>query len=115
MTFSSNLDLDARNAGNIGTGGDDDVLRLDLLHLDPSSAVTETLPAPSILPVPMNASILFFLNRKATPLTLASTVASLWASIGRKVELWSADTSTPSGIEAMTGLVEHFRGMQQCL
>ena len=50
-------------------------------HMDAlaQSVVTQylsTLPAPSTLPVPLIQSILFFLNRKATPLTLEATVAS---------------------------------------
>ena len=47
----------------------------------PSSPVTDTLPAATTLPVPRKLSILFFLNRKATPLTLDATVASLCAII----------------------------------
>ena len=46
------VDLDARNAGDVGTGGDDDVLRLDHPAPSPSSPVTATLPAPSTVPVP---------------------------------------------------------------
>ena len=47
----------------------------------PLSLVTETLPAPSTLPVPWMPSILFFLKRKATPSTFDFTVASLCAII----------------------------------
>ena len=42
----------------------------------PSSAVTRTRPGRTMVPRPWNVSILFFLNRKATPLTLAATVSS---------------------------------------
>ncbi len=61
----------------------------------PSSPVTATLPAPTTLPVPRKESILFFLNRKATPLTLEATVVSLCASIFVRLSL-GALTSTPS-------------------
>ena len=47
----------------------------------PFSGVTVTLPGAAIEPVPMNVSILFFLKRYATPLTLACTTESLWACI----------------------------------
>ncbi len=61
----------------------------------PSSAVTDTLPAATTLPVPRKESILFFLNRKATPLTLADTVASLCAIIFFRLS-FGAGISTPS-------------------
>ena len=47
------------------------------LWVDPSSAVTSTSPGALIVPSPIKASILFFLKRKPTPLTLAATVSSL--------------------------------------
>ena len=50
----------------------------------PSAAFTSTLPVPRMRPVPANASILFFLNRNATPLMLPSTAWSLnFSSVGR--------------------------------
>ena len=61
----------------------------------PSSPVTETLPAAMTLPVPRKESILFFLNRKATPLTLEATVASLCASIFSRLS-FGFPVSTPS-------------------
>ena len=61
----------------------------------PSPAVTATLPAPSTLPVPVITSTLFFFIRKATPSTLAFTVASLWASIASRFS-FGLPTSTPS-------------------
>ena len=61
----------------------------------PLSLVTETLPWPSTLPVPWKPSILFFLNRKATPSTFDFTVASLWAIIFPRLS-FGAPTSTPS-------------------
>ena len=60
----------------------------------PSSPVTETLPPESTLPAPFSQSILFFLNRKATPLTFDATVASLCAIIFLRLSL--GVTSTPS-------------------
>jgi hypothetical protein len=39
----------------------------------PPSPFTSTLLGPTIRPLPKNVSILFFLNRKSTPLTLPST------------------------------------------
>ena len=45
--------------------------------LVPSAAFTSTLPGPAMRPTPAKVSILFFLNRKATPLTLPSTPSSL--------------------------------------
>ena len=61
----------------------------------PSSPVTDTLPAATTLPVPRKLSILFFLNRKATPLTLDATVASLCAIIFFRLS-FGVPTSTPS-------------------
>ena len=43
----------------------------------PSGAFTSTLPGAAMRPVPRTASILFFLSRKSTPLTLPSTPSSL--------------------------------------
>src|SRR6202035_4072726 len=43
----------------------------------PSAPLTSTMPVPAICPKPWKLSILFFLNRYATPLTLPSTPSSL--------------------------------------
>ena len=61
----------------------------------PSSPVTETLPAETMRPVPVKPSILFFLNRKATPSTFDFTVASLCAIIFSRLS-FGAGISTPS-------------------
>ena len=53
----------------------------------PSSAFTSTLPAATMRAVPWKASILFFLNRKSTPLTLPSTPWSLNAIIALRSSL----------------------------
>ena len=80
----------------------------------PSSPLTTTLPGERMLPSPKTASILFFLNRKATPLTLAATVSSLcfisaaWSSFG-------APTTTPSGAKPVRRLLEHLGGVEQRL
>ena len=62
---------------------------------EPSSAVTSTLPAATIEPVPKKASTLFFLSRKATPCTLAPTVSSLCFIIAARSSL-GLPTTTPS-------------------
>ena len=62
----------------------------------PSSPLTTTLPGAAIRPSPLTQSILFFLNRKATPLTLAATVSSLcFIIVGRSS--FGGATTTPSG------------------
>ena len=81
---------------------------------EPSSAVTSTLPAAGIEPVPKKASTLFFLSRKATPCTLAPTVSSLCFIMAAKVELRLADDDAERA-EAMGDFLEHFRGVQQRL
>ena len=43
----------------------------------PSAPLTSTWPGATMRPAPWNASILFFLNKKATPLTLLSTFCAL--------------------------------------
>ena len=65
-------------------------------------------------PSPMKGSTLFFLNRKATPLTLAATVSSL-CFIMRGRSSSAVPTTTPSGTEAMGRLLEHLRGVEQRL
>ena len=76
-------------------------------------AGTRTLPGPAIVPVPRKLSILFFLNRKRRRL-LASTVASLWASIALRSSLGAADLDAEAR-ESVPGLLEHLRGVQQRL
>ena len=61
----------------------------------PSSDVTSTLPGAVMQPVPINASTLFFLNRNATPLTLAATVSALCFIIAAKSS-FGAPVTTPS-------------------
>ncbi|MNT63761.1 hypothetical protein D3C72_2016030 [compost metagenome] len=53
------------------------------------------MPAETTLPVPWKASILFFLNRKETPSTLAFTTPSLWPIIFSRFSFGAA-TSIPS-------------------
>ena len=43
----------------------------------PSAVFTSTWPGAAMRPAPWNVSILFFLNRNATPLTLLSTFCAL--------------------------------------
>ena len=62
--------------------------------VEPSAALTSTLPAVGIEPVPMKVSTLFFLNRNPTPLTLAPTVSSLCFIIAARFSL-GVPTSTP--------------------
>ena len=63
--------------------------------LEPSAALTSTLPGAGIEPAPMKVSTLFFLNRNDTPLTLAPTVSSLCFIIAARFSL-GLPTSTPS-------------------
>ena len=62
----------------------------------PSALLTTTLPGAAMRPSPLIQSILFFLNRKATPLTLAATVSSLCFIITGRSSFGGA-TTTPSG------------------
>ena len=62
----------------------------------PSSPLTMTLPGAAMRPSPVTQSILFFLNRNATPLTLAATVSSLCFIIAARSS-FGAPTTTPSG------------------
>jgi len=70
------VDCDAGKLDDIGACRDDDIFRFEplgrtilRLYLDAPGAL--------IVPCPIKASILFFLKRKPTPLTLAATVSSL--------------------------------------
>ena len=60
----------------------------------PSSAVTDTLPAARILPVPWKTVILFFLNRKSMPAVLPSMTFCLCAIILARFSL-GVPTSMP--------------------
>ena len=80
----------------------------------PSSPVTATLPAATILPVPRKTSILFFLNRKATPLTFGVDRRVLVRQHLLQVELRLADLDAER-VEGVAGLVEHLGGVQQRL
>ncbi len=62
----------------------------------PSAPLTTTLPGAAMRPSPTTQSILFFLNRNATPATLAATVSSLCFIIAARSSL-GASTTTPSG------------------
>ena len=80
----------------------------------PSAPFTSTLPGAAMRPAPCNASILFFLSRKSTPLTLPSTPSSLNFIMRGEIELRRADADAHLG-EGMAGLLEHFGGVQQRL
>ena len=80
----------------------------------PSAAFTSTLPGAAMRPTPSNGSILFFLNRKATPLTLPSTPSSLNSIIVGEIELRLADPDAHPG-EAVPGLLEQLGRVQQRL
>ena len=81
----------------------------------PSAPLTTTLPgAGDARPRPCSQSILFFLNRKATPLTLAATVSSLCFIMRGRSSLGCA-TTTPSARQPVRRLVEHLGGVQQRL
>ena len=107
------VDLDPRQRRDIRAGGDDDGLGFEHL-LAPSAAVTSTRPGAAIRPVPVKAVILFFLNRKPTPLTLPATVSSLCFIIAARSS-FGGPTTMPSGAKRVPGLLEHFGGMQQRL
>ena len=80
----------------------------------PSAAVTSTLPGAAMRPAPRSASILFFLNRNSTPLTLPSTPSSLNFSIAARSS-FGVPTLDAHLREAVAGLLEHLGGMQQRL
>ncbi len=79
----------------------------------PSSLFTSTLPAPAMRPVPRCESILFFLSRNSTPLTLPSIASSLnFSSAARS----SLGVLTPMPILAnLCPASRKMRGMQQRL
>ena len=67
-----------------------------------------------IRPAPKKRSILFFFNRKATPLTLARDGVVLVLH-HRERSSCGLPTTTPKRGEVMRGLSEFFRGMEQRL
>ena len=75
------VDLDAAERRRVRAGGDDDRLRLDDLARFRRPWRPTPCPARRSSRWPRKESILFFLKRKATPETLASTTASLCAII----------------------------------
>ncbi len=114
------VDLDPRQAGDVGAGGDDD--RLGLVgRLGAVGADDHDVAGRRDAPSPCSQSILFFLNRKATPLTLAATVSSLCFIIARRSSLGGATTtpSAPSPWPASSNISEAyssaFEGMQPML
>ena len=112
MRFSSTVDAGERR--RLGAGGDDDGLGLHLAascRLRPS---TRTLPGPATAPVPRSDSILFFLNRYATPEVLASTTASLWPIIAGRFSFGVADLDAEGG-EIVCRLLEQLGGVEQRL
>ncbi len=80
----------------------------------PSSPSTETAPALSMRPVPWNEAILFFLNRKATPLVVASTTSPLRFMQLAEVELGRAEHDAVDA-KTVACLLEEMRGLQQRL
>ena len=80
----------------------------------PSSPRTTTEPALSMRPVPWKAVILFFLNRKATPLVVASTTSPLRFISWAKSSLGGPSTM-PWTAEVVARLLEQMRGLQQRL
>ena len=81
---------------------------------EPSSAVTSTWPAAAMRAVPKKASILFFLSRNSTPLTLPSTPSCLKDCIVLRSSVGARNTDAEAG-EMIARLLEHVRGMQQRL
>jgi len=80
------VDCDAGKLDDIGACRDDDIFRFEpldrtiqRLHIDRARGLDRALPD--------KASILFFLKRKPTPLTLAATVSSLCFIIRGEIEL----------------------------
>ena len=65
-------------------------------------------------PVPWKAAILFFLNRKATPLVVASTTSPLRFISWAKSSLGGAEHDAVHG-EVVARLLEQMRGLQQRL
>ena len=107
------VDLDAGERRRIGAGGDDDRLRLERLL----AAVLRRdldLARRGDAAGAVEGSILFFLNRKATPSTFDFTVASLWRHHRRQIELRRADLHAELG-EAVARLLEHLGGVEQRL
>ena len=108
------VDLDALEPRHVGAGGDDDVLGLQRLRSCRRRPSPRPCRAPAMRPAPWKASILFFLNRKSTPLTLPSTPSSLNFIIAARSS-FGAPTPMPILAERVTGLLEHLGGVQQRL
>ena len=87
----------------------------------PSSPSTATAPAASMRPVPWNEAILFFLNRKATPLVVASTTSALrfmnWAksSVGGATLMPCTARSWPASSNRCEDCSSALDGMQPTL
>ena len=110
--FSSSISMPGRFAET-----EPEAMTIDLVSMvcgAPLSGVTVTLPAPAIEPVPRKEVILFFLNRKSTPLTLAVDRVVLVLQHARQVELRRRDVDAEIG-EMGAGLLEQLRGVQQGL
>ena len=84
----------------------------------PSAPFTSILPGAVIVPCPMKASILFFLNRNATPLTLPSTPSSLnfciaaRSSFGAETLIPIFSKSPPASSNRCEACSSAFEGMQ---
>ena len=108
------VDVDARKAGDVGAGGDDDALGLERLACSPLAGVTSTLPVPSDAAGAWRQSILFFFNRYATPSTLPLTPSSLNAcifgesSFGADVDAHGGEGVLPP--RTFGGMQQGFRG-----
>ncbi len=87
----------------------------------PSAPLTITLPGAAMRPSPVTVSILFFLKRKATPLTLAATLSSLCFIIAARSSFGAPKTTprAPRPCAASSNISEAcrsaFEGMQPML
>ena len=72
------------------------------------------VPAASMRPVPWNEAILFFLNRKATPLVVASTTSPLRFISWAKSSVGGCHHDAVRG-EVVARFLEQVRGLQQRL
>ena len=68
----------------------------------PSAARTSTLSGATMEPSPVKVSTLFFLNRKATPLTLEPTVSSLCFIIALRSSLGLPTVMPSAGKSCVT-------------
>ena len=87
----------------------------------PSAALTSTLPGAAMRPRPWKLSILFFLSRKATPLTLPSTPSSLnfimaaRSSFGVPTPMPILPNAWPASSNSSDACSSAFDGMQPTL